>query len=142
MNNRFSGPQMGASYARREPLFAITRRRDRRLLGGVAAGIAHHLQVSPWLIRALFLALLISYFPLGILAYILALFLMPMGDDVMPPLPTSAAAKAAAPASAAAGARKPEISERIREIERRLAAMEAAITAPEFELRRKFKDLE
>ncbi len=58
----------------------LTRRTDNRIIGGVASGIADHLDVDPWLIRAAFIALTVAGGS-GILLYLLGVFTMPLVTD-------------------------------------------------------------
>jgi phage shock protein C len=62
---------------------AVRRNRQDRFLGGVLGGIARALRISPWLLRAIFIALLLSrIFLLPALAlYILAWMFLPEADE-------------------------------------------------------------
>lgn len=64
----------------------IHRRTDGHLLGGVASGIADHLDVDPVLVRVAFVVLTIWPFPgFGALLYLAFLFLLPTGPDGQAP---------------------------------------------------------
>ena len=64
------------------------------LMGGVCAGIATHLGVNVWLVRAIFVGLLFLN-GVGALAYALAIALIPAGNPASRPHPPGRAAKPA-----------------------------------------------
>jgi len=67
---------------------ALRRTRQDRFLGGVLGGIARALRISPWLLRAIFVALLLSrVFTLPALSlYVLAWMFLPEADEGPPAL--------------------------------------------------------
>ena len=67
---------------------AVRRTRQDRFLGGVLGGIARALRVSPWLLRAIFVALLLSrIFTLPALSlYLLAWMFLPEANEGPPAL--------------------------------------------------------
>ena len=60
----------------------LTRSRDHRLIAGVCGGIAAYFDIDSTIIRLAYVLLSIfsAAFP-GIIVYIIAMFLMPVGED-------------------------------------------------------------
>lgn len=78
------------SFAKR----GLVRSRDRRVLGGVCAGLGHRLGLSPWTARVLFVLLLLILPGSQILVYPILWILMPSEETVdvqaQSPAPTPA----------------------------------------------------
>ncbi|HOB34249.1 MAG: PspC domain-containing protein [Firmicutes bacterium] len=55
-----------------------------KIIAGVCGGLAEHFQVDPLVVRLGFIALAISSFYLGILAYAAAVILLPVGHGPVP----------------------------------------------------------
>jgi phage shock protein PspC (stress-responsive transcriptional regulator) len=79
------------SFAR----YGLVRSHDRRVLGGVCAGLGRRFGLSPWTARLLFVLLLLVVPGSQILVYPILWILMPsdeaLGVQVQPPAPNPAA---------------------------------------------------
>jgi phage shock protein PspC (stress-responsive transcriptional regulator) len=89
MDTRHDTP---ATPTRTEPR-RITRSRDDRILGGVCAGIARHLDIDPVIVRIATVALVCAV-GAGAVAYVAAWILMPL-DDEQPAAPMPSAPRPA-----------------------------------------------
>jgi phage shock protein C len=73
----------------------LVRSRDRRVLGGVCAGLGRRFGLTPWTARLLFVLLLLVVPGSQILVYPILWILMPsdetVGVQAQPPAPTPAA---------------------------------------------------
>ena len=71
----------------------LVRSRDRRVLGGVAAGLGRRFGLGPWTARLLFVLLLLVIPGSQLLVYPILWILMPYGDpagvDVQQPVPAA-----------------------------------------------------
>ena len=69
----------------------LVRSRDRRVLGGVCAGLGRRFGLSPWTARLLFVLLLLVVPGSQILVYPILWILMPSPDSVVAQVPTQSA---------------------------------------------------
>jgi phage shock protein C len=112
---------------------------DNAWLAGVCAGIAEYLGVAVGLVRVAAVLGLIFFLPATVVAYlVLAFVLRPKPPRLFESREDEVFWRgvSAAPDESAATLRR-----KFRDIEERLARMEAHITSEEFELNRKFRDI-
>lgn len=64
-------------------IYKIFRSSQDKLIAGVCSGLAKNLSVNPWVIRSLFLALVL-FFGISILVYFIAWVVIPKARDVSP----------------------------------------------------------
>lgn len=50
-----------------------------RIIAGVCGGIAEYFNISPWIVRVVWIIVVISSFGVGVVAYLLAWALIPPG---------------------------------------------------------------
>ncbi|TAL47332.1 PspC domain-containing protein [archaeon] len=50
-----------------------------RIIAGVCGGIAEYFNISPWVVRVVWIIVVISSFGVGVVAYLLAWALIPAG---------------------------------------------------------------
>ena len=74
----------------------LVRSRDRRVLGGVAAGLGHRFGLGPWTARLLFVMLLLVIPGSQLLVYPILWILMPEADSAAASVQPSATAPAPA----------------------------------------------
>jgi phage shock protein C len=112
---------------------------DHGVLAGVCAGIAAYLGVERIAVRLAFVLALILFFPPAALGYVVLAFLLPRRPPALFASSEDEAfwrGVAVAPDDTLAGLRR-----RFADLETRLRGMEQSVSAPEFDLRRKFRDL-
>jgi phage shock protein C len=120
--------------------YRLWRDPDRGIIAGVCAGIADYLGVEPIVIRLIAVLGLFFFFPPTLGAYIILAV-------VLRPKPRAFYANAdeeafwrgvnTAPADTFAGLKR-----KFRDLEERLGRMEGQVTSRDFELHRKFRDLD
>ncbi|HLI11078.1 MAG TPA: envelope stress response membrane protein PspC [Alphaproteobacteria bacterium] len=127
-------------FSRFDNLHRLYRDPEHGILAGVCAGIADYFGIPPAYLRLAMLPALLFFFLPTVIAYaVLALVLKPK-----PP----ALYRSAAEAEFWRGVRtKPNetvsaLRHRFRGLEQRLARMESLVASEEYELRRKFRDIE
>ncbi|HUB94303.1 MAG TPA: envelope stress response membrane protein PspC [Stellaceae bacterium] len=122
-----------------EPRARLWRDPDHGVLAGVCAGLANYLGVERVAIRLAFVLGLIFFFVPAVLAYVVLSFVLPR----RPPALFSSGEEEAfwrglntRPDDAVRG-----LTRRFGDLEARLRAMEGAVASPDFDLRRRFRDL-
>lgn len=105
-------------------------------VAGVCAGLADYFAVDPFIVRLGFVSAVIFLTPFAILAYILAVLLLP----VQPPAGSFTAA--AAEPEEDAGTRLHGLRDRFRTCEKRIENLEAYVASREYELSRAIRDLD
>jgi phage shock protein C len=120
--------------------FRLWRNRDRGMLAGVCAGIADYLGVEPIVVRIIAALGLIFFFPPTAIGYvILALALPPKPPELYASRDEEAFWRGV---STAPGDTFQSLKRKFRELEERLAQMEGQVASGDFELHRKFRDLD
>ncbi len=120
--------------------FRLWRNRDRGMLAGVCAGIADYLGVEPIVVRIIAALGLIFFFPPTAIGYvILALSLPPKPPELYASRDEEAFWRGV---STAPGDTFQSLKRKFRELEERLAQMEGQVASGDFELHRKFRDLD
>ncbi len=118
----------------------LWRNPDDRIVSGLCAGIADYLGIRPWVVRAGTVLALIPFFPQVVLAYLVASVLIrtrPAGlfrsqeEEVF-----WRSVVSDAPSTLAA------LRDHFAALEDRLIGLERYVTSPEFELRRRFRDID
>jgi phage shock protein C len=108
-------------------------------IAGVCAGIADYLGIRPWNVRlAAVLALMFFFVPTAIAYVVLALVLQPRPSGLYESRDEENFWRGVA---AAPNQTLQSLQYKFRSLEQRLARMETLVTAEEFELRRKFRDI-
>lgn len=118
----------------------LYRDRARGWLAGVCAGIADFLGVEPFLVRLATVPCLIVFFVPTVIAYVFLAI-------ALPPKPPSLYRNAEDEAFWRGLATRPQgmldaLRRRFSDLETRLQRLETAVTAQDFELRRKFRQLD
>jgi len=140
------GPHAGGSGASSGPgaphwdRTRIYRDPARGWIAGVCAGIADHIAAEPVLVRLVAVLCLIFFFLPTIVAYVaFALVLKPRPPALFATADEESFFRGllSDPGSTLRG-----IRERFGRLERRLASAEALVTSDEFDLRRRFRDLD
>lgn len=103
-------------------------------VAGVCAGVGDYLGIDPFLVRLGFVSAVIFLTPFALLAYVLAVLLLP----VQPP---AGSFTAAAPAEDA-GTRLRDLRSRFRSCEKRIEDLEAYVASRDYELSRAIRDLD
>jgi phage shock protein C len=120
--------------------FRLWRDRERGILAGVCAGIADYIGIEPIVVRIIAVLGLIFFFPVTMISYvILALALPPKPPSLYDSREEEAFWRSVntAPADTFQS-----LKHKFRDLEDRLAHMEAQVASGDFELHRKFRDLD
>jgi phage shock protein C len=146
------GAGAGAAYAGwhagpRPSRGRVFRSRDDRWLAGVAGGLAEHWGVASWAVRLAFVLAAMMAGPFALFGYMIMAAAMRLPPDADP---AAASPRAAAPDAPPRGearddgpvrASAADAARRLRELDRRVAAMEAVVLTQEFDLGRKIRAL-
>lgn len=119
-------------------------RRDmaRGKIAGVCAGIADYFDINVKFIRVVWILASIFTFPLPIILYGLAAFVLKPGRDLTPLYENPEDEQFWRSFSVRPKATYGELKHRFRALDARIGEMEHAVTSNEYTLRREFKDLE
>jgi len=119
--------------------FRLWRDRERGIVAGVCAGIADYIGIEPIIVRIVAVLGLIFFFPPTVVGYvILALALPPKPPALYESREEEAFWRGV---STAPGDTFHSLKHKFRDLEDRLAHMEAQVASGDFELHRKFRDL-
>jgi phage shock protein C len=119
--------------------FRLWRDRERGILAGVCAGIADYIGIEPIIVRIVAVLGLIFFFPVTVIGYvILALALPPKPPALYDSREEEAFWRAV---NTAPTDTFQSLKHKFRDLEDRLAHMEAQVASGDFELHRKFRDL-
>jgi phage shock protein C len=119
--------------------FRLWRDRERGIVAGVCAGIADYVGIEPILMRIIAVLGLIFFFPPTVVGYvILALALPPKPPALYGSREEEAFWRGV---NTAPGDTFQSLKHKFRDLEDRLAHMEAQVASGDFELHRKFRDL-
>lgn len=119
----------------------LHRSRDDRWVAGVIGGIAAYTGIRPFPLRLVTIASLFFFGPVTVLAYLIAVMALrkePRREREMPREDQQFWRTVATEPKTTVST----LGVRFRELERRLAAMEATVATPEFDLNRKIRDLD
>ena len=139
-NSRAWGPPGGGAGTPARDRTRIYRDPARGWIAGVCAGIADHLEIEPILARLIAVLCLIFFVLPTIVAYVaFAMVLKPRPPGLFASADEESYFRGlrSDPGSTLRG-----IRERFGRLERRLARAEALVTSDEFDLRRRFRDLD
>lgn len=131
----------------RPPRHRIHRSRTDRWLAGVAGGLAEHWGVASWAVRLVFVLATMMAGPFALFGYLImaAAIRLPPDTDPEAVSPRTAAPDALPRAEgrdeASARSSAAEAARRLRDLDRRVAAMEAVVLTQEFDLGRKIRAL-
>lgn len=112
-----------------------------RILGGVCAGIADYFGWRAWLVRVVMIFGLFAFTPAAIFTYLAAWWFLPERPDRRL-YQTAEEERFWRDVSTRPRMTLSELRHRFRGLEGRLADMERIVTSEEYQLRRKFRDLE
>jgi phage shock protein C len=119
--------------------FRLWRDRERGIVAGVCAGIADYVGIEPIVVRIVAVLGLIFFFPPTVIGYvILALALPPKPPSLYGSREEEAFWRSV---NTAPSDTFQSLKHKFRDLEDRLAHMEAQVTSGDFELHRKFRDL-
>ena len=119
--------------------FRLWRDRERGILAGVCAGIADYIGIEPIVVRIVAVLGLIFFFPVTVISYvILALALPPKPPSLYGSREEEAFWRSV---NTAPTDTFQSLKHKFRDLEDRLAHMEAQVASGDFELHRKFRDL-
>ena len=119
--------------------FRLWRDRERGIVAGVCAGIADYVGIEPILMRIIAVLGFIFFFPPTVVGYvILALALPPKPPALYGSREEEAFWRGV---NTAPGDTFQSLKHKFRDLEDRLAHMEAQVASGDFELHRKFRDL-
>jgi phage shock protein C len=119
--------------------FRLWRDRERGIVAGVCAGIADYVGIEPIVVRIVAVLGLIFFFPPTLIGYvILALALPPKPPSLYGSREEEAFWRSV---NTAPSDTFQSLKHKFRDLEDRLAHMEAQVTSGDFELHRKFRDL-
>jgi phage shock protein C len=119
--------------------FRLWRDRERGILAGVCAGIADYIGIEPIVVRIIAVLGLIFFFPVTVVSYvILALALPPKPPSLYDSREEEAFWRSV---NTAPTDTFQSLKHKFRDLEDRLAHMEAQVASGDFELHRKFRDL-
>jgi phage shock protein C len=119
----------------------LYRAREDRWVGGVVGGLAEYTGIRAFPLRLATIASLFFFGPVTVLAYVIAMMVLRKA----PPRETEMPREDRQFWRTVANEPKTTVStlgHRFRDMERRLAAMEATVATPEFDLNRKIRDLD
>jgi phage shock protein C len=122
-----------------EPRVRLWRDPDRGVISGVCAGLANYFGVERVAVRLAFVLGLVFFFIPAVLAYVVMTLALPKRPPALFASGEEEAfwrGLAAQPDDAVRGLRR-----RFGDLEGRLRAMEGAVASPDFDLRRRFRDL-
>lgn len=111
-------------------------------IAGVCAGIADYFDINVKFIRVVWILASIFAFPLPIILYGLAAFVLKPGRELAPLYENPEDEQFWRNFSARPKATYGELKHRFRALDARIGEMEHAVTSNEYMLRREFKDLE
>jgi phage shock protein C len=119
--------------------FRLWRDRERGIVAGVCAGIADYIGIEPIVVRIVAVLGLIFFFPVTMVSYVILTL-------ALPPKPPSLYGSREEEAFWRSVNTAPtdtfqSLKHKFRDLEDRLAHMEAQVTSGDFELHRKFRDL-
>ncbi len=119
--------------------FRLWRDRERGIVAGVCAGIADYIGIEPIVVRIVAVLGLIFFFPVTVISYvILALALPPKPPSLYDSREEEAFWRSV---NTAPSDTFQSLRHKFRDLEDRLAHMEAQVASGDFELHRKFRDL-
>jgi phage shock protein C len=119
--------------------FRLWRNRERGIVAGVCAGIADYIGIEPIIVRIVAVLGLLFFFPPTVVGYvILALALPPKPPSLYGSREEEAFWRGV---NTAPGDTFQSLKHKFRDLEDRLAHMEAQVASGDFELHRKFRDL-
>lgn len=119
--------------------FRLWRDRERGIVAGVCAGIADYIGIEPIVVRIIAVLGLIFFFPVTVISYvILALALPPKPPSLYDSREEEAFWRSV---NTAPTDTFQSLKHKFRDLEDRLAHMEAQVASGDFELHRKFRDL-
>ncbi|HEV2549552.1 MAG TPA: envelope stress response membrane protein PspC [Stellaceae bacterium] len=120
--------------------FRLWRDRERGIIAGVCAGIADYIGIEPIVVRIVAVLGLIFFFPVTVIGYVILTL-------ALPPKPPSLYDSREEEAFWRSVNTAPtdtfqSLKHKFRDLEDRLAHMEAQVASGDFELHRKFRDLD
>jgi phage shock protein C len=120
--------------------FRLWRDRERGIIAGVCAGIADYIGIEPIVVRIVAVLGLLFFFPVTVVSYvILALALPPKPPSLYGSREEEAFWRSV---NTAPTDTFQSLKHKFRDLEDRLAHMEAQVASGDFELHRKFRDLD
>jgi phage shock protein C len=120
--------------------FRLWRDRERGIIAGVCAGIADYIGIEPIAVRIVAVLGLLFFFPVTVIGYVILTL-------ALPPKPSSLYGSREEEAFWRSVNTAPtdtfqSLKHKFRDLEDRLAHMEAQVASGDFELHRKFRDLD